>query len=255
MPDNFTTLLDDLARAAEHSPTLAPAVQVRRRGDARTRNSRIMTGVLSVVAVGVVVAGSAVGLRYAGNHPTPAASASVTVPSATPSPQPSTAPSAGQSANPVTPPSVAHSSAVPPKLFATITGLPQNPTLAVSGGWLQFTATITNGTNRTAVQIAPLLSLGHCACSSPDFSEAPVGQMQALDSATGTWGDIQFDREGTGMDYLGAVQVPATNLAPGATRSVTYRIRINAQQPYPIHNGTGAIEVRDRKSTRLNSSH
>ena len=67
--------------------------------------------------------------------------------------------------------------------------------------------------------------------------------MQALDPATGTWRDIQFDREGTGMDYLGTVQVPATDPAPGATRSVTYRVRINAQQPYPIHNGAGTIDV------------
>jgi hypothetical protein len=202
-----------------------------------------MASVLGVVAVGAVVAGSTVGLHYSGNHPIPATSGNVSIPSATPSTQPPPAPSAAQSANAVTPPSTAQSSAPPPKLFATITGLPQDPTLAVGGGWLQFTATITNGTSTTAAQIAPVFSLGHCACSNPTTAEAPLGQMQALDPATGLWQDIQFDREGTGMDYMGAVQVPATDLAPGETRSVTYRVRINAQQPYPIHSGAGSIDV------------
>jgi hypothetical protein len=157
--------------------------------------------------------------------------------------QPSTAPSSvGQSANPVTSPSGAPTS-TPPKLFATITGLPQNATLATGGGWLQFTGTITNGTGSTAAEIAPVLSLGHCTCSDPDLGMAPLAQMQALDPATGAWHDIPFDREGGGMDYIGAVQVPATDLAPGATRSVTYRIQINARQPYPIHNGAGSIDV------------
>jgi hypothetical protein len=242
MPDNFTALLDDLARAAAQSSTLAPAARVRRRGEVRTRNGRIMASVLGVVAVGAVAAGSAIGLQHSGNHPTPATSGNA-VPSATPTTQPSPAPSATQSANAVTPPSTAPSSPPPPKLFATITGLPQDPTLAVGGGWLQFTATITNGTSNTAAQIAPVLSLGHCACSNPDFGDAPLGQMQSLDPATGTWHDIPFDREGTGMDYIGAVQVPATDLTPGQTRSVTYRVRINAQQPYPIHNGAGSIDV------------
>lgn len=243
MPDNFTTLLDDLARAAAQSPTLAPAAQVRRRGDLRTRNNRVVASVLGVVAVGAVVAGSAIGLQHGGNHPTPASTGNVSVPSATPSTQPSPAPSATQSADAVTPPSAAQSSAPPPKLFVTISGLPQNPTLAVGGGWLQFTATVTNGTSSTAARIAPVLALGHCDCSNPTTADAPLGQMQSLDPTTGAWHDIQFDREGTGMDYIGAVQVPATDLAPGGTRSVTYRVRINAQQPYPIHNGAGTIGV------------
>jgi hypothetical protein len=243
MPDNFTTLLDDLARAAEHSPRLAPVAQVRRRGDIRTRNGRVTTGVLGVAAVGLVVAGSVVGLRYSGaNHPTPATSTTTTVPSPAPSIEPSTSPSAAPSTTPSLSPSTP-AVATPAKLFAMITGLPPSATLAVGGDWLQFTATITNGTNTTASQIAPVLSLGTCDCSNPDTGLAPLGQMQALDPATGGWQDIPFDREGTGADFMFVAQVPAANLAPGATRSVTYRIRINAQQTAPIHAGTGSIDV------------
>src|SRR5262249_22982138 len=122
-------------------------------------------------------------------------------------------------------------------------GLPPNATLAVGGDWLQLTATITNGTSSTATQIAPVLSLGHCTCSDPDVGLPPVGQMQTLDPATGAWRDITFDPEGSGADYRDVAQVAATNLAPGATWSVTYRIRINAQQPRPIHAGNGLIDV------------
>ena len=210
----------------------------------RTRNGRILTGVLGVVAVGVVAAGSVIGLRYAGgNHPSPATSATVTVPSPTPSTAPSAPTSEPPSTSGSTPPSATHSLGVPPNLVADIGGLPADATLTPGGDWLQFTVTITNGTGSTAAQIAPVLSLGHCTCSDPNVGQAPAGQMQVLDPATGTWHDIQFDAEGSGADFQYVAQVPAADLAAGASRSVTYRIRIDAHQSAPIHNGTGTIDV------------
>lgn len=170
------------------------------------------------------------------------ASQAVSVGGGAPSLQPSTASSVEQSGTPVTSPPGTPTT-TPPKLFATITALPPDPTLSVGGDWLQFTATITNGTSSTATQIAPVLSLGHCTCSNPEVGAPPIGQMQTLDPATGTWHDITFDPEGTGADYRYVAQVTATDLAPGASRLVTYRIRINAQQPYPIHAGIGTIDV------------
>lgn len=127
------------------------------------------------------------------------------------------------------------------RLTVTITGLPANPALALGGAPLQFTVTVSNGTNQTYSDIAPIVALGHCTCNDSPMPVAPNGTLQQL-SAAGSWRTFFLDHIGGGTDFLNVLQQEPFTLAPGTSRGFTFRISLAAGQ-MGFHAGTTSITV------------
>jgi hypothetical protein len=134
------------------------------------------------------------------------------------------------------------------RLTVTITGLPADPVLVFDGQPATFTVTLRNGSGSTYRDITPLVSIGHCSCSTSPAALAPLGTLAELDSSTGNWHPVAYVTEGTGMDYLlgNVVQQPPFTLAPDATASFTFRLAFAAladQQPSVERTGQTSIDV------------
>jgi hypothetical protein len=132
-------------------------------------------------------------------------------------------------------------------LTAAISGLPAAPVLAFGGPPAQFTVTLRNGSGSTYRDITPLVSIGHCSCSTSPAAVAPAGTLQELDPSTGDWRPVSYVTEGTGMDYLlaGTVQQSPVTLAPGATASFTFKLALAplADQPPTERAGRTSVDV------------
>src|SRR5215467_14487664 len=74
-------------------------------------------------------------------------------------------------------PSAGASSSAPGtgRLTVTISGLPANAVLVFGGQPATFTVTLRNGSGSTYRDITPLVSIGHCSCSTSGASLAPAG--------------------------------------------------------------------------------
>jgi len=134
------------------------------------------------------------------------------------------------------------------RLTVTITGLPADPVLVFGGQPATFTVTLRNGSGSTYRDISPLVSIGHCSCSTSGASLAPAGTLAELDPSTGNWHPVVYVTEGTGMDYLLAptVQQPPFTLAPGATASFTFQLAfapLADQRPSVVRTGLTSIDV------------
>jgi hypothetical protein len=170
----------------------------------------------------MVLAGCSSGtLAASAGNPAPAA------PSAgTPAPSASTpAPVAATATATATAPA---STATPGKLTVTVGGgLTGDPTLDWGAQPTQFTVTLRNGSGSTYRNITPLLSIEHCTCNaSSPVSPPPAGTLEELDPETGQWSSVDYDMEGTGMDYQlsAAVQQQPVTLAPGEAETFTFRV-------------------------------
>lgn len=200
---------------------------------APSRRALVLTG--SVCTAVVAVAGCSSGAPAG-----PAANPALAAPSAsTAAPSPSTAAPSASSAAPsvgTAAPSAstaATAASVSPSagtggLTAAISSLPAAPVLAFGGQPAKFTVTLRNGSGSTYRDITPLVSIGHCSCSTSPAAVAPAGTLQELDPSTGSWRPVTYVTEGTGMDYLLAstVQQSPITLAPGATASFTFRLAL-----------------------------
>lgn len=142
--------------------------------------------------------------------------------------------------------------AAPHPLTATITA-GGSTTVQLGGSALEFTVTVTNTSDDTLRNIAPVVSFGHCSCVNTPVAMMPGGVLQLFDSSTGSWKSVFYDTEGSGMDYVlsgGVLQVPALDLPAG--QSVTYRYRLqlnpaasntNLSGNFHLSNGTASIDV------------
>jgi hypothetical protein len=177
----------------------------------------------SICTAVIVLAGCSSGTPAApAGNPAPAASStSAAAPSAS-----TPAPVAGTGS--ATAPSASASPAGPGKLTVTVGGgLAGDPTLDFGGQPTQFTVTLRNGSGRTYRNITPLLSIEHCSCNaSSGAAPAPAGTLEELAPETGQWASVDYDTEGTGMDYLlaAAVQQQPVTLAPGEAETFTFRV-------------------------------
>ena len=226
---------------------------------ATSRIALVLTG--SVCTAVVALAGCSSGTPAApAVNPAPAApSASTAAPSAsTAAPSASTAAptasTAAPSASTVVPSAsaVAAAPSVVPSagagvLTAAISGLPAAPVLAFGGQSAKFTVTLRNGSGSTYRDITPLVSIGHCSCSTSPAAVAPAGTLQELDPSTGNWRPVSYVTEGTGMDYLLAstVQQSPVTLAPGVTASFTFRLALAplADQSPTERAGQASVDV------------
>ncbi|GII25455.1 DUF4232 domain-containing protein [Planosporangium mesophilum] len=113
MPDQFTTMLTDIAKAAEEAGPMRASSLIRRRGDQRRARQRAAVGVVAAVAVGAIAAtGFTLGLHRTATNlpaipPNPTATAPPTAtaaPSETPTPAPSSTGSSQANAGSVTSP-------------------------------------------------------------------------------------------------------------------------------------------------------
>jgi hypothetical protein len=131
-------------------------------------------------------------------------------------------------------------------LTAEASGLPTDPVLVFGGEPATFTVTLRNGSDSTYRDISPLVSIGHCSCSTTGAALAPAGTLAELDTSSGSWRTVDYVAEGTGLDYLfSPVQQPPFKVAPGATASFTFKLAISpiADQPPREHAGKTSIDV------------
>ena len=171
-------------------------------------------------------------LALAGCSPSTSAAAGSPVPKAsvatTPAPSADASSAVASSTSAPATPAASTSPAAPGKLTVTVGGgLSGDPTLDFGGQPAQFTVTLRNGTDETYTSVTPLISVEHCTCNaSSPVEPAPVGTLQELDAATGRWASVDYDTEGTGMDYLlgAAVQQQPVALAPGEAETFTFRV-------------------------------
>ncbi len=244
MPDQFKTMLTDVARVAEEAGPMRSSAVIRRRGQQRRRHQHVAVGALSALAVAVVVAtGSFLAMhRSATTLPagpvTPYPTGPVATAHASPTPgasagSPSATPSLGNGANPA--------AATGTHLVVSLGGLSAN-VLTIGGPAVQFTVTVTNPTGYTFRNIAPNVSVGHCTCSDGPVRVAPEGTLQWR-RPDGSWQALEYAGAGADPGYVNAVQVPGFTLAPGATASFTYRMAFPATQQGTYHNGQTSIDV------------
>ncbi|MEC3956241.1 hypothetical protein VMT65_24600 [Nocardia sp. CDC153] len=122
--------------------------------------------------------------------------------------------------------------------------VPGSTAITLGGDALAFDFTLTNpSATATAQPVGVVAAMGHCSCGPSGAHMSPQGTMQLLDPSTGTWKQVTFVREGTGMDYLLAPVVPSVTLAPG--QSITYHMKVRLQQDPAVNYtaGSGSLNV------------
>ncbi|MFJ9363293.1 hypothetical protein ACIRRA_02590 [Nocardia sp. NPDC101769] len=108
---------------------------------------------------------------------------------------------------------------------------------------MRFTVALTNSTDGDIPQVAMVVSLGHCTCSSGMASPMPSGTMQMLDTATNTWQSVRYVHEGTGTDYQSQTLVPPFALEHGKTATYQLEMQLDTKQNFAVHEGQSAIHV------------
>jgi hypothetical protein len=107
---------------------------------------------------------------------------------------------------------------------------------------MRFTVTVTNATSQTFSNILPLVSLGHCACTSSTLF--PDGTLQERESTTNVWQTIPYDVEGLGAGYLNVTEPGGIQMiSPGATATFEYRLALKPATGAQVTRGTGPIDV------------
>ncbi|MVU76857.1 hypothetical protein GPX89_06300 [Nocardia sp. ET3-3] len=106
--------------------------------------------------------------------------------------------------------------------------VPGSTSIKLGGDPIPFDLTLTNPSSTDATQpLGVVVSMEHCGCDTGPTKMSPQGVMQLLDASTGTWKQVTFVREGTGMDYLSVPVIPSITLKPG--HSVTYHMKVQLQ--------------------------
>jgi hypothetical protein len=125
-------------------------------------------------------------------------------------------------------------------LTVTITGLSGRPALTLGGAPLQFTVNIRNTTKRKYRDVAPVVAIARCTCTSSQA--APAGTLQEFSLVTGKWRTLTYDTVDT-TDYLNVVQQSPLTLNPGGIASFTFRIEFgdSAQQSSSVNAGQTAL--------------
>lgn len=136
---------------------------------------------------------------------------------------------------------VCEPSGAPLATTITATG---STSLKLGGPAVEFTVTIKNNLASTVSDLAPVVSMSHCSCStSTGLPLMPQGTLELWDAASGTWKSVTYDREGSGMDFITVSPVSAFDLAPGQTVSFKFRVALNASQTVPVQNGSASVDV------------
>jgi hypothetical protein len=130
-------------------------------------------------------------------------------------------------------------------ITVTVSGLPDQPTLAIGGSPLQFTVNITNGTSHSYDDVTPVIAMAHCTCSSSPIGRAPAGTLQEFSFVTGKWRTVDYNTVGSDKAYLNVVEQSPVELNPGSTVSFTFRVKFSAaaRQPNQVHAGQAGLLV------------
>jgi hypothetical protein len=111
------------------------------------------------------------------------------------------------------------------------------------GRALTFTVGLRDTSSRAYHDITLVVSIGHCACTNTPLSLAPAGTLLERDPVTGIWHRVSYSREGSGTEFLRAVQQPGFTLQPGTRASFTFRVAFKARQRPRLQAGTSAIDI------------
>jgi hypothetical protein len=170
--------------------------------------------------------------------PTPSPVVSTVAPTPTPTPVVTTSASTQV---PAPQPTHSYANALTLTLSSSVSG---KPTLHMGGAPYVFTVNIVNDTASSSSPPSTLVvSIGMCTCSTGPIPIAPTGAMGW--DQNGVWTSIPYDREGTGMDYLGVVQGFGDFLIPsGDALHFTLRVSLDPNGTQPTYvNGISQIHV------------
>jgi hypothetical protein len=166
-------------------------------------------------------------------QPTPAAT--TPAPAATVAASPAPAASGSAQTPPPAPP-------LPTGLTTKITILGTRTGLVPGGKPVRFLVTVTNSSTHPYGNILPLVSLGHCTCTSNSLF--PAGTMQERESTTTVWQTIQYDVEGFGNDYLNVTEPGGIQeLPPGGVATFEYRVALSPATSAQVTRGMGGLDV------------
>lgn len=119
-------------------------------------------------------------------------------------------------------------------------------TLRPGGDFVTFDVAVDNTAGTTLRGATLVVSLGHCTCSHTPVGMIPPGRMQIWDATGNGWKPVRFDAEGTGMDYLRAVDARygGFDLAPDDHLTVRLRVALDpVSASVPVTDGTSAIDA------------
>lgn len=128
------------------------------------------------------------------------------------------------------------SAARPGVLTASFTFSGQQRALTPGGPAVDFTVTVTNGSQQTYRDVEPRLTFGECSLLPGE--NPPIGvpfpktaTLQERSPAASAWHDVDPVREGRGMDHLMAAfrQDRAAILNPGQVATFNFRVKLAAQ--------------------------
>ncbi|HTV99938.1 MAG TPA: hypothetical protein VMF87_06530 [Streptosporangiaceae bacterium] len=170
----------------------------------------------------------------------PAGAATAPAPAATVAASPApAATSSPQTQSPQNPPPAPP---LPAGLTTKITILGTSTGLVPGGKAVKFTVTVTNSSTHPYGNILPLVSLGHCSCTSNSLF--PAGTLQERESTSNVWQTIPYDVEGFGSDYLNVTEPGGIQeLSPGGVATFEYRVFLSPATSAQVTHGTGSIDV------------
>jgi hypothetical protein len=172
------------------------------------------------------------------SQPKPTATAPATAATVAASPAPA-ASSSPQAQSPQTPPPAPP---LPTGLTTKITILGTSTGLVPGGSAVKFTVTVTNSSTHPYGNILPLVSLGHCNCTTNSLF--PSGTLQERESTSNVWQTIPYDVEGFGNDYLNVTEPGGIQeLPPGGVATFEYRVSLSPATSAQVTRGTGSLDV------------
>ncbi|WP_035847415.1 hypothetical protein [Kitasatospora azatica] len=212
-----------------------------------TRRLATTVPLVAIVAVGAV--GCSGGAEHGSAAAAPTKAAAVAPTGSTPStPEPTspapTTPTTPAPAAPTTAPTTAAKPAQAPVRPASATdpgkevairidGLAEGEKLAAGGAPTTFSVTFSNVSDHALAGLAPSVSTAPFAGARCQLIQGQAqGTLQRKDGDS--WTDVVLS-EGTGMDYTQAGKDVAFALAPGAGRTIQYRLALSADNgPAPL---------------------
>ena len=244
--------------------TIATTVATRRQDSAWASRLALSVPLAAVLAVGAVgctdpTAGTAAGQPP--TSPSPAVTASATPSATATAPATATATAAataaGQESTATATPTAARAAGsgtvaagTEPTADKSVTvrfdGLAEGNRLPAGGGQVAFSVTWTNATGHRLAAVAPVVAAQPFAGARCRIVEGTLsGTMQRKDG--NVWTDVPIT-QGTGMDYATTGDKAAFALAPGASRTVQYRMQLSKDNgPAPLTVEADAYVAKDTR--------
>jgi hypothetical protein len=111
-----------------------------------------------------------------------------------------------------------------------------------NGQWMDFSVTFANYSTTGYPAIAPVVDAEHYTGAPSPSTEQTQGDLERYDPSSGSWVDLHFLGQGTGMDFMGTGDAARFPLPVNATVSIRYRMFLTPQDK-PGSLGIDALAV------------